>query len=228
MNDMERFRRMAQPPPWALKAITAGRQKGKTDIKPAWRIEAMTELYGMCGVGWYFEVPRRWTQEGPDGQKFAFVDVNLYIKVEGEWSEAIPGNGGSMLIDKEKGGLYCDDDAFKKATTDAMGNAMRLVGIAHDIYASQWDGSKYLREGYQPTKEELRQEAIDKLSPEEKEKFDKAVARMAATTSVDDLKLLGEALNENGLTKAVHELLRQNYLDRRNELKKQEESSDAN
>lgn len=150
MSDLEQYRKLAQPPSWALKTIGGGRLKGMTDIKPAWRIQAMTEVYGLCGVGWKYAVTRSWTEPGSESQVFAFVDVLLFVKVDGEWSEGIPGNGGSKLVDKETRGLYSDDEAFKKATTDALGSAMKMIGMAADVYAGQWTGSKYLNEAEPP------------------------------------------------------------------------------
>ena len=139
----EKYRRVAQPPAQSLRPIQAGRLKGKTDINPQWRYEAMTEVYGLCGIGWKFEIVRRWTEAGPDGQVFAFVDINLYVSTEGQWSDPIPGNGGSMLTEKEKGGLHANDEAFKMATTDALSTALKMIGVGADVYAGRWDGSKY-------------------------------------------------------------------------------------
>lgn len=45
----ERYIKVSTPPEDALKPIVAGNLKGKTDISPQWKIEAMTETYGMCG-----------------------------------------------------------------------------------------------------------------------------------------------------------------------------------
>ena len=39
-------------PPEAIKPITAGRLKGKSDINPMWRIKVLTEQFGPCGEGW--------------------------------------------------------------------------------------------------------------------------------------------------------------------------------
>ena len=39
---MEKYNRLATPPADATKAIEAGKLKGKTDINPQWKIEAMT------------------------------------------------------------------------------------------------------------------------------------------------------------------------------------------
>lgn len=143
MTAIEQFRQVAQPPKWALKEIRGGRLRGMTDVKPAWRIQAMTENYGLCGFGWKYEDVKKWTEQGSDGQVFAFVDLLLYIEIDGKWSDPIPGTGGSMLVEKEKSGLHSNDEAFKMATTDALSSAMKMIGMAADIYAGQWDGSKY-------------------------------------------------------------------------------------
>ncbi len=144
MSD-ERYRKLSQPPARALRPIQAGRLKGKTDINPQWRYEAMTEVYGLCGVGWRFEVIRKWTEPGPDGQVFAFADINLYVSTDGKWSDPIPGNGGNMLVAKEKAGLHANDEAFKMAITDALSTATKMIGVGADVYAGLWNGSKYNR-----------------------------------------------------------------------------------
>ncbi len=146
MNAIEQFRLLAQPPAWALKEIRGGRLNGMTDIKPAWRIQAMTEAYGLCGIGWKYEVVKQWTEPGSDGQVFAFVDVLLYVKVDGEWSAPIPGTGGNLLIAAEKHGPHSNDEAYKMAMTDALSVCMKALGVAADIYMGKADDSKYMRE----------------------------------------------------------------------------------
>lgn len=132
-----------QPPKEALSKITGGRIAGMTDIKPIWRIKAMTEEFGPCGIGWKYEVVKRWTEPGSSDQVFAFVDVNVLIKDGDKWSEPIPGNGGSMLIAKETKGMHSNDEAFKMATTDAISSALKMIGVGADIYSGAFDGSKY-------------------------------------------------------------------------------------
>lgn len=144
-TDIHQYHGLSQPPAWALKKIQGGRLTGMTDINPQWRIQAMTEAYGLCGVGWKFEVVAKWTEPGPEGQVFVFADVHLYVKVDGEWSDPIPGNGGNKLVEKESRGLHANDEAFKMAITDALSTAMKMIGVAADIYAGMWDGTKYKR-----------------------------------------------------------------------------------
>jgi hypothetical protein len=142
-ENLEIWDKVARPPKEALKAIKGGRLSGMTDIKPQWRYKAMTEQFGPCGIGWKYVITDKWSERGSDEQLLCFVNVDLFYKHEGEWSEAIPGSGGSMLITKESKGLHTSDEGYKMALTDALGVAMGKIGVAADIYMGQWDGSKY-------------------------------------------------------------------------------------
>jgi hypothetical protein len=152
MENMKVWDLMKAPPPSALKKITGGRLSGMTDIKPMWRVQKMTEIFGAIGQGWHYEVLREWTEQGSDGQVFAFVTINLYTVEGGECSNPIHGSGGSMLITKEKAGLHCNDEAFKMATTDALSTAMSKLGVAAEVYLGNWNGSKYLTSPQTPKK----------------------------------------------------------------------------
>ena len=143
MSDMKLWDALKKPPASALKQIGGGRLKGMTDIKPQWRYMALTEQFGVCGYGWKYEIESTWTEEGSDNQVFAFAKVNLYIKDGEKWSDAIPGVGGSMLVAKESKGLYCNDEAFKMAVTDALSSSMKMIGVAAEIYMGNFDGTKY-------------------------------------------------------------------------------------
>lgn len=145
MQNLSIWDKLNKPPKHALKTIQAGRLKGKSDINPQWRYKAMTELFGVCGIGWKYTIDKKWTEQGSDGQIMAFVDISVFIKMNDQWSDPISGNGGSFLIAKEKEGLHCNDEAFKMATTDALGTAMKMLGVASEIYEGNWDGTKYIQ-----------------------------------------------------------------------------------
>ena len=136
MNNLELYEKLRSVPEEAKKKITGGRLNGMTNISPMWRIKRMTEVFGVCGIGWKAEITDKRIEDGTDGQKVAVVDINLYIKQDGEWSDAIPGTGGSMLVANEKSGLHTSDEAFKMAYTDALGVAMKSLGLAADVYFS--------------------------------------------------------------------------------------------
>ena len=142
---MRLWNAMKQPPATALKPITAGRLRGKSDVNPMFRYSIMTEQFGACGLGWKFTIDRIWREEASDAQIFAFAQVSVYFRVSEEaWSEPIQGVGGSMLVAKESSGLHSSDEGYKMAITDALGTAMKMLGVAADVYAGKWDGSKYV------------------------------------------------------------------------------------
>ena len=80
MSNMEFWDKVKRPPTSALKQIKGGRLQGMTDINPQWRIEAMTEHFGQCGVGWYYEVQKFWTEAGYSGELMAFVHIHLFTR----------------------------------------------------------------------------------------------------------------------------------------------------
>jgi len=147
IDNMRIWNAVKQPPQSALKTIMGGRLKGKTDINPQWRYKAMTEQFGVCGIGWKYDITRIWNELVADGQVFAFAEINLYIMTkdgdEDVWSDAVPGVGGSMLVEKEASGLHASDEGYKMAITDALSVAMKMLGVGADIYEGRWDGTKY-------------------------------------------------------------------------------------
>lgn len=138
------YNRVREVPVEAKKDILAGRLKGKTDINPLWRIQTLTREFGPAGVGWYTEIEKQWTEECGN-ERAAYLKLNLYVRYNGEWSKPIEGFGGAMVISQEKNGPYLDDDAFKKAYTDAISQACRSLGIGADVYWAN-DATKYQQE----------------------------------------------------------------------------------
>lgn len=142
MNNMEIYNRVCITPEEAKKPIKGGRLNGFTDINPMWRIKTLTELFGPCGVGWKKKRTGCQFREGANGEVSVFVTVELTVKTEDGWSEPVEGSGGAMFVAKERNGLYTDDEAVKKAETDALGSAVKLLGFSADIYYEK-DRDKY-------------------------------------------------------------------------------------
>ena len=142
MANMDIWGKVENTPKEAQKEIGAGRLKGFTDINPMWRFKCLTELFGPCGIGWKYEITDKHIVPGANGEAKAFVDILLYYKWNGEWSEGVPGTGGSSLVSAEKSGLYTNDECYKMALSDAIGTACKALGMSADIYFSK-DRSKY-------------------------------------------------------------------------------------
>ena len=149
-DNLSIYERVRSVPTEAKKAIEAGRLKGKSDINPMWRIKKLTEVFGPVGFGWYTEVVKSWTEVDENSDVAVFVDINLYVQKDGQWSKPIYGNGGNKLISHERkyeNGVpvvvpYLDDDAYKKAYTDAISVAAKALGVGADVYFEK-DVTKY-------------------------------------------------------------------------------------
>ena len=144
MDNMNVWCKLENTPAEAQKEITAGRLKGFTDINPMWRLKKLTEVFGPCGIGWKYVIQNAQIVPGANDEMAAFVDILLFYvdPSTGNWSEGVPGFGGSMFVAKEKNGPHTSDECFKMALSDAIGTACKALGMSADIYFSK-DRSKY-------------------------------------------------------------------------------------
>jgi hypothetical protein len=149
-NNMKFYDMGKSVPDNAKTPIIGGRMKGKTNINCQWRIEKLTEIFGPAGKGWKTKTINKQIIEGANGEKIAIVDIELYVKYDSEWSDAIEGSGGSSFIAKEKDKMYTSDECFKMAYSDALSVACKSVGIGSEIYRGL-DESKYSSPKYNTT-----------------------------------------------------------------------------
>ncbi len=140
--NMELYEKVRAVPEEAQKKIEGGRLKNMTNINPMWRIKTLTENFGECGVGWWTDNIQFNQSDGSSNEKVVICTLNLYTAKDGKTSAPIFGVGGSKLIAKEGGGMYTDDEAYKKAYTDAISVACKALGIGADVYYKQ-DVDKY-------------------------------------------------------------------------------------
>ncbi len=141
MDNMTIYEKHRSVPETALKPINAGRLKGMSDINPMFRIKSLTEDFGVCGIGWYYEIQKQWFEQCGN-ETVAFTNIALYIKIDGEWSKPIFGTGGSKLVAMESKGSYVSDEALKMSLTDALSVACKQLGYGADVYW-QNDRTKY-------------------------------------------------------------------------------------
>lgn len=201
MDNLSIFNQVKNVPPEAQRVITGGRLMGFTEINPMWRIEKLTEIFGPAGFGWYYEITEKRIEEGAEGEKTVFVDINLYVKQGNEWSKPIQGTGGSMLVAKEKGGMYTSDECFKMALTDAISVACKALGFGADIYAKK-DRSKY--NGWQPQDSRKQQSNKDQVTEAQKQ---------AIRTQIKKLGMKEEVLLQSIKAKSLDSLTKQQASD---------------
>ena len=108
MENLEFYNRVRAVPKEAKKEIVGGRLNGMTDINPMWRIKTLTEVFGPVGLGWKIQIVRTWLDAGENGEIVANAEILLFVKyngLNGDWSDGIPGIGGSKIVAKERNGL---------------------------------------------------------------------------------------------------------------------------
>ena len=151
MENLEIYNKYRTVPSEAIKPFDNGKFKG-TDINTMWRVKCLTECFGVCGFGWTLRVLRTWTEQGANDEVMAFAEVEMKIKLNGEWSEPFTATGGNLMIRYVKGkngnaGYFTNnDEAFKMAITDAFGVACKYLGIGADVYWNN-DRTKYTDAG---------------------------------------------------------------------------------
>lgn len=137
-----------------------------TAIKPMWSFKRMTEQFGPCGLGWGVNEPSFQVVNGCDGEVLVYCTVSIWYSEEansedgGKYrrlNQPVFGVGGDKVVVKQSSGLRSDDEAFKKAYTDAIGNALKLIGVGADVHMGLFDDSKYVNS--------MRQEFADEPSP---------------------------------------------------------------
>lgn len=117
----------------------AGGFKG-TAIKPMWSYRRMTEEFGPCGIGWGIGEPS--FQVVPAGEEIlVYCTVSIWHE---KLDQRVFGVGGDKVVSKTSSGLRSDDEAFKKAYTDAVTNAMKMIGVGADVHMGMFDDNKYV------------------------------------------------------------------------------------
>ncbi len=114
-----------------------------TAIRPIWNQYRLTEHFGPCGVGWGTDKPEFTTMEA-GGEVLVFCTLKCwYMDDDGKRAE-LYGVGGDKAMAKRQSGLATDDEAFKKAFTDALGNAFVRIGVSADVHMGLFEDSKYV------------------------------------------------------------------------------------
>ena len=112
-----------------------------TSIKPIWSYRKMTEEFGSCGEGWGINEPSFQVVPGSDNEMLVYCTASIW---HGSKDKIVFGVGGDKAVVKQSSGLRSDDEAFKKAFTDAITNALKMIGVGADVHMGLFDDDKYV------------------------------------------------------------------------------------
>lgn len=191
MGNLDLYNKLKVVPEKAIKPIQNGRLKGKSEINPMWRIKTMTEHFGVCGIGWKYVITKQWTETFGTETK-AYCNIDLFVKVDGQWSDAIQGTGGSSEVTMERNGSYVSDECYKMALTDALSVAMKALGVGADIYFEKGKSIDY-------SSKYTMQEDLEKTQQQETKTQQPASPQYHPNNLNEGMEYLSRCVNKDNL-----------------------------
>lgn len=150
------WEKLGKTDPSHTKQFKRGGGFAGTAIKPMWSYKRMTEEFGPCGAGWGIGEPSFQVVPGPEGEVLVFCTASIWYGAD---KATVFGVGGDKAVGKNKYGLQTDDEAFKKAFTDAITNALKMIGVGADVHMGMFDDNKYvntMRDEFSEPKAEVK------------------------------------------------------------------------
>ena len=144
MSDNKKFwNSVCVTDPKAVKEITGKQYKGNSP-KPYWIISRLTDEFGPCGIGWGFSIINERFERFSDTDSLHIAAVRFWYVLDGKRGELeqIGQTKATYLSAANK--FIVDEDAPKKAVTDALVKCASYLGFAGDIFSGRWDDSRYV------------------------------------------------------------------------------------
>lgn len=138
MTNTQLWDSVCKTDPKQTKKFTKGGGFSGTAIKPFYLMRKATETFGICGIGWgWTEIENKmvggvWCSK----VQLWFMQNNQKGNIE-QW-------GQTVMQGKNKNGDFVDEEAPKKAVTDAVTKCLSYLGFAGDVHMGLFDDSKYV------------------------------------------------------------------------------------
>lgn len=147
-DNMKIWSALSQTDPKHTKPVDQGQRKF-TAIDAHWQVQRMTEQFGVVGIGWGYEVVHstlEFPQKDASPIVLAVADVVMWTRQKGEIKAHYGPVRGTceMRAQRRSGVWFTDEDAPKKAMTDAMTKAMSHLGVSADVFLGLFDDNRYV------------------------------------------------------------------------------------
>jgi len=130
------------------KQVTFGRKFTAIDAHS--QIMAATRMFGPVGTGWGYTTEYGF-HDTTKGETFIWCDLTLWYRQPNEKEPFFVGKFGPVRgmaiiqgIDKEGELRPSDNDAGKKAMTDALTKSLSHLGFNADVFLGRFDDNKYV------------------------------------------------------------------------------------
>jgi hypothetical protein len=156
-NNMSIWDQLSKTDPKYTKPFNSKFGKNLTTTDPMYQIMKMTDMFGPVGEGWTYDV------------KYNYADMCIFAELKIGWRKNInepfnwygPVCAVNPLYQRDK----LDDEAPKKAMTDALTKAFSHLGVSADVFLGMFDDNKYVEQmkNYFATKESNATKANDSI-----------------------------------------------------------------
>lgn len=129
--------------PRYTKRASKGGSHEFTAIDPYYQIKRATELFGPVGTGWGWNLV-----EAKRETSVAYVIIELWYKVLSPDIGAMATTSSFIVFGETAlyGKPSQDEDALKKALTDAITKGLSYLGFSADVYLGKFDDNKYIEQ----------------------------------------------------------------------------------
>jgi hypothetical protein len=193
MSNLDLWDKVRRVPQEHLKGFKRAGGFTGTAIKPMWSVHRMTEEFGACGEGWGHGEPVFQIVHGENKEVMVYCHVTVW---HGKRENVLYGVGGDKVVTYIKANEQYntperwnnDDEAFKKAFTDAVTNALKFLGVGADVHMGLWDGNKYVDEAPAPKAGGMSKTAAPpSITPPEYTRISRGIKQIIETGLMDDL-----------------------------------------
>lgn len=187
-----------------------------TALKPMWVWQRLTEKFGPMGTGWGCDKPEFQTMPGAGQEMLVYCTVAGWY-IHNNERAVVFGVGGDKVIAAYSKGPSSDDEAFKKAYTDALMNAFKFIGVGADVHMGRFDDNKYVQQLQEEFTPAITQEEASEIEGKildtgtDKDKFlswagVSEITAIPATLYDEAIKLLDKKRKPNPNPQASEEL----------------------
>lgn len=147
-----------------------------TSINGHYMIKKATEAFGICGIGWGYDIVEERFDDGEEVYKknenggFDVVGNNvnhtiklrLWFELDGKRGELFDfGHTPYKYWSQRNSKWICDSEVSKKSLTDAIKRCLSKIGVCADVFLGEWDNSAYRQEAGQELAREREIKAIE-------------------------------------------------------------------
>ena len=141
-DNMRLWSKFKDTDPLHTKKVEFGRKF--TAIDAHWQIMRVTEILGPVGEGWTYHV-EHCVERLADDMILAIADVLIRWKDGTGWNQYGPVRATCEFYAKNKSGkMMLDEDAPKKAMTDALTKGLSHLGVSADVFLGLFDDNRYV------------------------------------------------------------------------------------